>query len=135
MIEKSRILDDMAALAGGAASLVSAARQQICQDLRCRVDSLAARLDLVPREDFERLEALLVHARQEQEAMKKRLDAMAGGQEGAEPPRKTRENEKDKAGVAASATDSKPKPKTAQKTVKPRGAAAGRSSSLRKKSS
>lgn len=78
MIGKLRILDDMAALAGGAVSLASAARQQIRQELRSRTDSLASRLDLVPREDFERLESLLVRARQEQESLKKRLDALEG---------------------------------------------------------
>lgn len=78
MIGKLRILDDMAALAGGAVSLASAARQQIRQELRSRTDSLASRLDLVPREDFERLETLLVRARQEQESLKKRLDALEG---------------------------------------------------------
>lgn len=81
MIGKLRILDDMAALAGGAVSLASAARQQIRQELRSRTDSLASRLDLVPREDFERLESLLVRARQEQESLKKRLDALEGAKE------------------------------------------------------
>lgn len=78
MIAKPRILDDIAALAGGVVSLAAAARQQVRRELRNRTDSLASRLDLVPREDFDRLETLLVCAREEQESLKKRLDALEG---------------------------------------------------------
>lgn len=71
-------LDDLATLAGGVVSLAAAARQQVRQEMRSRVDSFASRLDLVPREDFERVERLLVKARQEQEALGKRVDALEG---------------------------------------------------------
>ncbi|MCB9978588.1 MAG: accessory factor UbiK family protein [Rhodospirillales bacterium] len=76
MIEKKKILDDAAMIAGGVLNLVSAGRDQVRREVRLRADSLATKLDLVPREDFERLEALLVRTREEQESLKKRLEAL-----------------------------------------------------------
>lgn len=52
-------MDDIAQLAGGAAGLLSGVQQQIHEDIKTRVDEMATRLDLVPREDFERLEAMV----------------------------------------------------------------------------
>lgn len=90
MIEKRKILDDAAMIAGGVLNLVSAGRDQLRREVRLRADSLATRLDLVPREDFERLEALLVRTRQEMDALKKRLDvfekAGSGSAESAKKP-------------------------------------------------
>lgn len=63
-------------IAGGVLNLVSAGRDQVRREMRLRADSLATKLDLVPREDFERLEALLVRTREEQESLKKRLEAL-----------------------------------------------------------
>ncbi len=51
-------MDDLAKLAGGAAGIAGSMQQQIRNDIKARVEDMATRLDLVPREDFERLEAL-----------------------------------------------------------------------------
>lgn len=52
-----RIFDDLTRVAGGAMNVFSALREQITSDIKARVEEMAARMDLVPREDFERLEA------------------------------------------------------------------------------
>lgn len=87
----ARILDDMARVAGGAVNILSGLREQINDDIRERVEQMAVRLDLVPREDFE--------AAQEQiRALYDRVDAL-------EKKLKTQEK--------------KPSRKTAKKTTKP----------------
>ena len=52
-----KLFDDIARVAGGAVNLFSGLQQQIQADIKSRIDDLAARMDLVPREDLERAEA------------------------------------------------------------------------------
>lgn len=66
-------MDDLAQLAGGAAGLLSSVQQQMREDVKTRVEEMATKLDLVPREDFERVEALLNKALEDQKQMKERL--------------------------------------------------------------
>ena len=56
---KDKVLDDLTHVASGAASIFSGLRQSVSEDIKSRADEIAQRLDLVPREDFERLEALV----------------------------------------------------------------------------
>lgn len=51
-----KIFDDLSRVAGGALNVFSAFREQILGDIKARVDEAASRMDLVPREDLERLE-------------------------------------------------------------------------------
>lgn len=53
---KEKILDDIARVAGGTVSVFSGLSQNIRDDIKARIDEMADRLDLVPREDFESLE-------------------------------------------------------------------------------
>lgn len=76
MKNKDQFFDDLARMAGGAVSVMTGFTQQLREEIRVRVDEVAARLDLVPREDFERLEAMLKEARLEQTRLSKRLDAL-----------------------------------------------------------
>lgn len=76
MSKPSQIIDDIAQLAGGAAGLLSSVQQQIRDDITARVEEMATKLDLVPREDLDRVEALLEKALNEQKEMKARLDAL-----------------------------------------------------------
>lgn len=69
-------MDDLAQLAGGAAGLLGSVQQQMREDIKTRVEEMATRLDLVPREDFERVEALLQKALDDQKQMQERLDAL-----------------------------------------------------------
>jgi BMFP domain-containing protein YqiC len=53
---KDKVLDDIARVAGGTVSVFSGISQNIREDIKSYIDDMADRLDLVPREDFERLE-------------------------------------------------------------------------------
>lgn len=75
---KEKVLDDIARFAGGAASVAGGLSKQIKDEVRSRFDDMAARMDLVPREDFERLEEMLKEARLQQDALVKRVDALEG---------------------------------------------------------
>ena len=44
-----KVLDDIARVAGGAVNIISGLQQQVRDDMRARVEDMAARLDLVPR--------------------------------------------------------------------------------------
>lgn len=48
-----KILDDLARVAGGAVNIVSGLQQQFMGDMRARLDEMAVRMDLVPREDLD----------------------------------------------------------------------------------
>lgn len=73
-----RFLDDIARVAGGAVNIVSGLQQQIREDLRSRVDSMADRADLVPRADLERAEAMIAKLSQRVDMLEARLDAVEG---------------------------------------------------------
>ena len=62
-----KIFDDLSRVAGGAMNVFSGFREQILNDIKARVEEVAARMDLVPREDFERLEAQV-------KALQKKID-------------------------------------------------------------
>ncbi len=76
MLKITDILDDIAKVAGGAAGTLNSIRQQIKSDVKARVEEVAMRLDLVPREDLDRVEALLEKVIADQEDMAARLDAL-----------------------------------------------------------
>ena len=80
----NKLLDDLARVAGGAVSLISTVRQQVKADLRGRVDGYADRMELVARDEVERLQAQVAKFRTEQETMKARLaelEALVGAQD------------------------------------------------------
>ena len=76
MSGRERILDDVARVAGGAVNVLSGLQKQIRDEIRTQIEDVAARLDLVPREDFEKLEAMLTKAREEQEQQNERIAAL-----------------------------------------------------------
>ncbi len=67
----NRLLDDIARVAGGAAGLLGSVRQQIAEEIKARIDDMADRMDLVPRADLQRVEAMVA-------ALQKRVDALEG---------------------------------------------------------
>lgn len=68
-----KIIDDLARMAGGAVNIFSGLQQQVREEIRSRVDEMLARMDVVPREDFERLEAMVAQLRLRQEELEKQL--------------------------------------------------------------
>ncbi|MGH1403389.1 MAG: accessory factor UbiK family protein [Alphaproteobacteria bacterium] len=73
MSKREKILDDIAQVAGGAIGAVHSAKNHAGEVVRSGVDALAHDFDLVPRDDFEKLESLVVTLREEQENLRKRI--------------------------------------------------------------
>jgi ubiquinone biosynthesis accessory factor UbiK len=67
-----RFLDDLAKVAGGAAQSLGGLRAQV----KTFVNAFLTEMDLVTREEFERVEALAQKARERQVALEKRLAAL-----------------------------------------------------------
>ena len=76
MSGREKILDDVARVAGGAVNVLSGVQKQIRDEIRTQIEDVAARLDLVPRDDFEKLEVMIVKAREEQEQQNERIAAL-----------------------------------------------------------
>ncbi len=73
MQTNNRFLDDLAKVANGAASTVVGLREEIEALGRQRLERLIAKMDLVPRDEFEAVKAVAAKARAEQEKLEKRL--------------------------------------------------------------
>ena len=73
MNDTSKILDDVAQLAGRAAGIAAGMKEHIHNDIKARVEEVACRLDLVPREDFERLETTLQASIEKINALEERI--------------------------------------------------------------
>jgi BMFP domain-containing protein YqiC len=71
-----RFFDDLARLANGAAGTLAGARNEVETLVKQRLEATLADLDVVPREDFEVVRDMARAAREENEALKKRLDAL-----------------------------------------------------------
>jgi BMFP domain-containing protein YqiC len=76
MIKTTTLLQDMAQLAGGAAELIGGASQQIRDDAKTRMEEIADNMNLVPREDLERVEALLEQSLKQQKDMLARIEKL-----------------------------------------------------------
>ncbi len=76
MQNKEKILDNVAQLAGGTVSVLTGVSQNIREEIKSRVTEIVDRLDLVPREDLERVEALLHKTLKDQEELKSRVEKL-----------------------------------------------------------
>ncbi|MCB9991251.1 MAG: accessory factor UbiK family protein [Rhodospirillales bacterium] len=74
-----KILDDIAKVAGGAVNIFSGLQQQIRDEIKSRMDDMAAKMDLVPREDLERAELMITKLRSRVDDLEKRMDALDKG--------------------------------------------------------
>ena len=54
---KENALHDLANMAGGAMNIATSLKAQIRNDMKSRMDERIADMDMVPREDFDALEA------------------------------------------------------------------------------
>ncbi|MDH5750224.1 MAG: accessory factor UbiK family protein [Rhodospirillales bacterium] len=73
MQTSNRILDDLARVAGGAASAMSGIKDEIESLVRQQLDRLLSEAELVRRDEFEAIKAVAVKARAEQEKLEKRV--------------------------------------------------------------
>ncbi|WP_041796074.1 accessory factor UbiK family protein [Pararhodospirillum photometricum] len=90
MTPSNRLFDDLSRLAGGAAGALGGLRVEVETLVRSRVERLMSEMDLVRREDFEVVEAMVREAREHQEALESRiaeLEAQLAQRSGGHPRR------------------------------------------------
>lgn len=71
-----RFFDDLARLANGAAGTFAGARSEVEALVKQRMESVLADMDVVPRDEFEVVRDMARTAREENDALKKRLDEL-----------------------------------------------------------
>lgn len=91
MQNQNRFFDDVARVASGAVGALSGVRGEIEARIRDQLERLLAGMDLVDREEFEATKAMAAKAREEQELLLRRVEALearlaASATEGENPP-------------------------------------------------
>ena len=76
MQSQNRFFDDIARVASGAVGAISGVRGEIEARIRDQLERLLAGMDLVSREEFEAVKAMAVKAREEQELLLRRIEAL-----------------------------------------------------------
>jgi BMFP domain-containing protein YqiC len=77
MVEpRGRILDDLARLVTDAAGVAQGVRREAETLARAQLDRLVISMDLVSREEFEAVRDMAARAREENEALEKRIAAL-----------------------------------------------------------
>ena len=71
----NRIFDEMARLMNDAAGVAQGVRREFDSLFRSQAERILRELDVVPREEFEAVKEMARLAREENEALKARLDA------------------------------------------------------------
>jgi len=72
-LDNLKLIDDLTRMATGALGSFSEVRHQVKSMVRQRVDQIIADMDMVTREEFERVEALAARARDRQEELEQRV--------------------------------------------------------------
>ena len=72
----NRIFDEMARLMNDAAGVAQGVRREFDSLFRSQADRILRELDVVPREEFEAVKEMARLAREENEALKARLEAL-----------------------------------------------------------
>jgi BMFP domain-containing protein YqiC len=76
MQTQNRIFDDIAKMAGGALSALTALKDEIETMIRDRLERTMADANFVRREEFEAVKEMAAAARAEQEKLQARVDAL-----------------------------------------------------------
>ena len=76
MQSQNRFFDDMARVAAGAMGALSGVRGEIEARFRDQLERILAGMDLVSREEFEAVKAMAAKAREEQELLRLRVEAL-----------------------------------------------------------
>jgi len=76
MQSQNRFFDDVARVAAGAAGAISGVRGEIEARLRDQLERVLTGMDLVSREEFEAVKAMAGKAREEQELLARRIEAL-----------------------------------------------------------
>jgi BMFP domain-containing protein YqiC len=76
MQSQNRFFDDIARVANGAVGALSGVRSDIEARFRDQLERVLAGMDVVSREEFEAVKAMAAKARDEQETLLRRIDAL-----------------------------------------------------------
>ena len=76
MESRNRFLDDLAKIASSTASTIAGMKDEAENLIKQRVEALMNDMNLVTREEFERMNAMLSKARLEQEKLIKRIEVL-----------------------------------------------------------
>jgi BMFP domain-containing protein YqiC len=76
MQSQNRFFDDVARVASGAVGAITSVRGEIEARIRDQLERLLAGMDLVSREEFEATKAMAAKAREEQELLLRRIEAL-----------------------------------------------------------
>lgn len=101
MQSENRLFDDFVKVLNGAAGTFAGMTREAEAGFRERVREWVGGLDMVSRDEFEAVKAIAVAAREENEALKARLDAL----EGKAPAKSSRASAKNKADEAGGRGD------------------------------
>lgn len=74
----NRIFDEMARLMNDAAGVAQGVRREFDTLFRSQAERILRELDVVPREEFEAVKAMAALARDENEALKARIEVLEG---------------------------------------------------------
>lgn len=85
---QNRIFDELGRLFTNAAGAAQGVRQEIETVLRGQAERLIADMDLVTREEFEAVRAMAQLAREENEALKARIEALEAAAQKKSPAKK-----------------------------------------------
>ena len=86
MQTRNKILDDLSQLMTNAMGVAQGAKDEAETALNGMIDRWLAERDLVTREEFDAVRAMAQKAREENEALKARLDAMEAAKPAAKKP-------------------------------------------------
>ena len=78
MSARRRVLDDIARVATGAAGVLQGTGREAEMLMRQRLERVVDQMDLVTRDEFEAVKAMAAAAREENERLAARLDALEG---------------------------------------------------------
>ncbi len=86
MQSENRLFDDFVKVMNGAAGTLAGMTREAESAFRERMREWVGGLDMVGREEFEAVKAIAVAAREENQALKARLDALEAGRNGQADP-------------------------------------------------
>ena len=88
MQSENRLFEDLVKMVNGAAGTFAGMGREAESSMRQKMREWAGGLDLVSREEFDAVKAMAVAARDENEALKKRIEALEGAASKAPKPAK-----------------------------------------------
>lgn len=88
-LDNLKLIDDIAKMATGALGSFSEVRHQVKSMVRQRVDQIITEMDMVTREEFDRVETIATRARVRQEELEQRIAELEAKLGTAAKPKKT----------------------------------------------